>query len=655
MERDVLQKNESLPKRVWYGIGTAIESQSPEAWGRRISRIVEEKIVPKLPRQWQTWAEDHREEIREAATYAGVGITTAEVVAAVSLGVMTKRRLERLICNLQIRHVRAHTQWLRLNPGEPLMPVVVGLDLPSNRYSPKLRETASVSLAEEDFRRTQQRQFIQFVRQLWKERYPKKVDHRMRIQFTATMKELYQLADEPGFQILFRRAMQEPVVKGELANKYMRALMDQAYMRAGRKYGWIMDRKRSRLVRERLIKKFPDINNVLQIHMMRHKPKAMQERGIILYQDPIQRKELYKLARSFQRNQQICPIAPRDVRIDVMSPGQALYSGSPDFMPQVVYDNRGKVVEVLSDITWEGLQQLNTDNYRREWSPDWRENQGSDSGISSQESMTANITRDIRRKRRRKRRRKDGSPLVDRVRQAAYMAVENKVPPQPSVEELRRQAKSDAHKRWKMGMVAARNAKRQRRIDEMNQNIARKQIEIEARQQEAALHDSRHEHRLELRQMYEEADELSKDNARAVTLAVDHDRRAVALGGTLDPELARRQPDLTAAIAGKARSLGTNETSSARQLAQILEFVVQARSEPETMRLVTELSDAQKQGDTHRTTIIASQLLDHTYRQNPLYGRREGVGTRIHTMFPTLAAFWVQRLGLVGMQYLLRK
>lgn len=82
-----LEQEKPWVKRVLYGAwdGTkkTLESQSPEAWGKRIMKVIDGKIVPRLTPEQQRWAEIHREGIKEAASYAGVGVTTAEVVLAV--------------------------------------------------------------------------------------------------------------------------------------------------------------------------------------------------------------------------------------------------------------------------------------------------------------------------------------------------------------------------------------------------------------------------------------------------------------------------------------------------------------------------------------------------------------------------------------------
>ncbi len=79
----VSRGKEPLIKRVWYGVGKFADSQKPEAWGNRIMRVIDTKIVPRLTPDQQKWAQSHQESIRDAAMYAGVGITTAEIVGSV--------------------------------------------------------------------------------------------------------------------------------------------------------------------------------------------------------------------------------------------------------------------------------------------------------------------------------------------------------------------------------------------------------------------------------------------------------------------------------------------------------------------------------------------------------------------------------------------
>ena len=65
---------------VWDSAKKVAESQSPEAWKKRIITVIDRQIIPRLPPDKQQWVDDHWEGIQEAATYAGVGITTAEIL-----------------------------------------------------------------------------------------------------------------------------------------------------------------------------------------------------------------------------------------------------------------------------------------------------------------------------------------------------------------------------------------------------------------------------------------------------------------------------------------------------------------------------------------------------------------------------------------------
>ena len=79
----VSRGKEPLIKRVWYGVGKFADSQKPEAWGNRIIHVIDTKIIPRLTPDQQQWAQGHKDAIRDAAMYAGVGITTAEIVGSV--------------------------------------------------------------------------------------------------------------------------------------------------------------------------------------------------------------------------------------------------------------------------------------------------------------------------------------------------------------------------------------------------------------------------------------------------------------------------------------------------------------------------------------------------------------------------------------------
>ncbi len=78
-----ITNGQQLLREVWYGVGKAVESQTPAAWNERIIRTINTKIIPKLtPEQHQTLYR-YKKPIEVAATAAGIGISTVEMIAAV--------------------------------------------------------------------------------------------------------------------------------------------------------------------------------------------------------------------------------------------------------------------------------------------------------------------------------------------------------------------------------------------------------------------------------------------------------------------------------------------------------------------------------------------------------------------------------------------
>ncbi len=86
----------------WDGTKKVIESQGPGAWKRRILEAVE-KVAPKLNSKQRQWLIDHHVGIEEAATYAAVGVTTAEVFGAAVAG---QKLLELLKTTLADRNLK---------------------------------------------------------------------------------------------------------------------------------------------------------------------------------------------------------------------------------------------------------------------------------------------------------------------------------------------------------------------------------------------------------------------------------------------------------------------------------------------------------------------------------------------------------------------
>ncbi len=88
-----MPKDVSVAKRVWYGVGKAVESQSPKAWEARILRVIDEKIVPKLSSENQQWMAEIRPKVEKFAKVAGVAIPVVEVVAVVGSTVYLGKKI----------------------------------------------------------------------------------------------------------------------------------------------------------------------------------------------------------------------------------------------------------------------------------------------------------------------------------------------------------------------------------------------------------------------------------------------------------------------------------------------------------------------------------------------------------------------------------
>lgn len=85
------RENEALLKKVWYGVGKAVESQSSRAWNERIIKTINEKVLPKLTPEQLLWVSKHHKAIENTATATGIVISSAELMTvflAAELGVM---------------------------------------------------------------------------------------------------------------------------------------------------------------------------------------------------------------------------------------------------------------------------------------------------------------------------------------------------------------------------------------------------------------------------------------------------------------------------------------------------------------------------------------------------------------------------------------
>ncbi len=130
--------------------------------------------------------------------------------------------------------------------------------------------------------------------------------------------------------------------------------------------------------------------------------------------------------------------------------------------------------------------------------------------------------------------------------------------------------------------------------------------------------------------------------------------RVIARGSTIDPELARKSPELVAAIAGKIATLPTNESTNAKELAGLLVRVQDMKDTKKFVPLVQALRHAHDSGNGKATLSAAASLLERTYNSQPGVKKVEGPYGMTATKFTTLAAFWQQRLGLVGLSEVFR-
>lgn len=72
--------------RVFYGVGKFIENRTPVAHQEQIIYLINRFIIPKLSPKQMEWVGKHKDAIETVAIVAGVGVTTAEITAAVVVG-----------------------------------------------------------------------------------------------------------------------------------------------------------------------------------------------------------------------------------------------------------------------------------------------------------------------------------------------------------------------------------------------------------------------------------------------------------------------------------------------------------------------------------------------------------------------------------------
>ena len=242
---------ESLVKRVFYGAwdGTKkiIESQSPEAWGNRIIRVIDTKILPKLSPEQQQWAQKHQEFIRDAAMYAGVGITTAEIVGAVALGAKAiepaKRQLELVRARRLVQYVSSGPDviihpytsfpFIEEKIKMPNMPVTVATEK-TYALKPETRQKLYQYYFEEG---RETGQMLKLVRKKWKDIKPTfGENHWVREQLNGTLATLFDMTEDETFRQLVDHALEQS--KDGVMSPEFRSLFQKAHRVANERFRW---------------------------------------------------------------------------------------------------------------------------------------------------------------------------------------------------------------------------------------------------------------------------------------------------------------------------------------------------------------------------------------------------------------------------------
>lgn len=227
-------RREPTVRKVLYGAWDTAkkvaESQSPDAWGRRISGAIEKHIIPRLPEESRAWAIDHQEEIREAATYAGVGITTAEIVTAVALGA---KAIDAGKYRLELARARRLVQRIPAGDGLPDMPVTIATRR-TYATKPETQKNVYENYFQEGAETTQ---VLRQIRQKWKDIRPAVGDnHWVREQLNGTMATLFDMSEDQVFRSRVAAALAKSH-NGVLDTDFQQLFFEAHQMATGR-YGW---------------------------------------------------------------------------------------------------------------------------------------------------------------------------------------------------------------------------------------------------------------------------------------------------------------------------------------------------------------------------------------------------------------------------------
>lgn len=227
-------KSEPLVKRMLYGAwdGTkkVVESQSPEAWSKRIMQVVDETVVPKLSLETQERYRKLRPKIADAAVFVGVGITTAEIVALTTAGAKAWGWVRDA---MELQRARKLVQYVDMGEGLPKMPVTIAT-------------RKSFSLSPETKQRVYQQYFkdaeetgtvLKKVRGKWKELQSTLGPHHwLREQLNGTVAALFDMTEDQKMKQIVGMTLKQS--KGNSLSPEFKQVFQTAYREAARTYHW---------------------------------------------------------------------------------------------------------------------------------------------------------------------------------------------------------------------------------------------------------------------------------------------------------------------------------------------------------------------------------------------------------------------------------
>lgn len=697
-------------KRVWYGAGKALESQSPKAWEKRILNVIDEKIIPKLGPADQAWLSEIRPKVEHFAKVAGVVTTASEITAVVAGAVGIGRGIGKLIEKRGIERIlkgpkeipsmpwkwakteasmlpKSLEQVLQLNFGDPNPQFTQWLGAMGDTYREKYGTNGAQLFTETIGIMTEkaahagsfltQSDLVELARQY---KDPKRVQEAVDLFHAGAKHNVWQ--DILDRALGEKRPEALTMLKDQFVSAYQKAAENHGSMgrvptmMASQAFdrwqdlqlpgletlldqGQFVDRVGFANVSDAakfLQRNAEDFEPLAPLtfseilaHVREHPLSPMMEEeiaGSIFDAMQYQQSALDFLKDTSAHKE---PSSFADV-VRVDTPTIAKKPEQSGFMPRlkkIVHDriiNVGKGVGRVRESPRQAARRLNKAEARlkvhervQEWVANAPERRRHEAAKALMEAT---------------REEQNAKAIADRAAQRLASRAAMGTEGTPRVRETSRQAagrleKADVRlklqervKGWRAGEkvkeAAAAKAKQQADWD-------REGMIIRARQEMEADLDQRARLQAAKQQAFKEQDRFARME------------RVIARGSTIDAALAKQNPELVAALAGKVATLKTNETSNAKELATLLIRVTEGKNKNAYEGLLEQLQKARSEQNSTETLSVAARLLEKAYNGQKGVKKIEGPYGMIDTKFTTLAAFWVQRLGLVGLGNLLSR